>query len=525
MCACRKKTYTFNGRCGLTGLTVSKMFSISLKPMPGKRFLLFLFFAICQITAKASFVYDANCIEAYKAIISLRIPEAKLLIQKEKQLAPDNGIIVLLENYVDYFSLLASENKHDYDRLSDNKSKRLSALEENDKNSPFYLFSQAEVYLQWAFLKFKFGDYLSSALDAKKANNLLRENAEKYPDFIPDQKSLGLVNFIFGSVPASVKGIARFFGINGDVTTGLKQLEDVRVALPKSKYGFYYDEVVFFLCTIEIDGQHDNKAYSRLISYLDNMDKNSLLKAFLQGHIAAKTGHNDEAINYFEGCPRGIQFVSWPAMDYQLGNCKLNRLDNDAPVYLEKYINEFKGTNYIKDSYLKLGYYYLLQNNEEKYKSYITLVKTKGFGIDEKDKQALNEANDVKPDLDLLKSHLFFDGGYYEKAQAILEGKDVAKLTLLRDKIEYYYRLGRIYDKTNKTNEALLNYQRTINVGKTSRYYYAANAALNMGRICEEKHDFKKATEYYSETIDMKDHDMQASIDNEAKAGLKRVGG
>ncbi len=96
---------------------------------------------------------------------------------------------------------------------------------------------------------------------------------------------------------------------------------------------------------------------------------------------------------------------------------------------------------------------------------------------------------------------------------------------MLRDKLEHYYRLGRIYDKQNKTNEALLNYQRAINIGKTSRYYYAANAALNMGRICEEKHDFKKAAEYYNETVDMKDHDMQNSIDNEAKAGLKRVGG
>lgn len=153
--------------------------------MPGKRLLSLLFFTICQITAKASFVYDANCIEAYKAIISLRISEAKLLIQKEKQLAPDNGIIILLENYVDYFGLLASENKSDYDRLSDNKSKRLSALEENDKNSPFYLFSQAEIYLQWSFLKVKFGDYVSGALDAKKASNLLKENAKKYPIFCP----------------------------------------------------------------------------------------------------------------------------------------------------------------------------------------------------------------------------------------------------------------------------------------------------------------------------------------------------
>jgi tetratricopeptide (TPR) repeat protein len=500
------------------------MFSISLLPMPGKRFFLLLFFIFTQLSVKASFVYNANCIEAYKAILSLKMPEAKALIQKEKQQDPANGIIVLLENYVDYFSLLTSESKDEYDKLIDNRATRISALEENDKNSPYYLFSQAEVYLQWATLKTKFGDYLSGALDAKKAGNLLKENAKKFPDFLPNEKSLGVVNFIFGSIPASIKGVARFLGISGDVATGLKQLEDVRAALPKSKYNFYYDEVVFFLCTIEIDAQHDNKAYPKLIGYLDGFDKNSLLKAALQGHIAAKTGHNDEAIAYFEASPKGSLYANWPSIDYQLGNCKLNRLDNDTPVYLEKYVNEFKGINYIKDTYLKLAYYYLVQNNETKYRSYINQVKTKGFSVDEKDRQALNEANDARPDLDLLKARLFFDGGYYEKAQALLEAKDVNKLTMMRDKIEYYYRLGRIYDKQNKAAEALLNYQRAINIDKTSRYYFAANAALNMGRICEEKHDFKKAAEYYNETIDMKDHDQKGSLDNEAKAGLKRVG-
>src|SRR5476651_324839 len=103
-----------------------------------KGLLFFIILLTSQLAAKANFNYDSNCVDAYKAIISLRINEAKSLVQKEKQQNPQNGIIILLENYIDYFSLLASENKADYEKLKDNRSVRVSALEDNDKNSPYY---------------------------------------------------------------------------------------------------------------------------------------------------------------------------------------------------------------------------------------------------------------------------------------------------------------------------------------------------------------------------------------------------
>jgi len=163
-----------------------------------KKYILPLLFLLTStLSAKANFNFDANCIDAYKAILSLKMNEARLLIQKEKQQSPQNGVSILLDNYVDYFSLLASENKNDYERLKDNKSTRLSALEDNDSNSPYYLFSQAEVYLQWSLLKARFGDYVSSSLDAKKAGNLLKENAAKYPDFLPNRKKPGAGGYYF----------------------------------------------------------------------------------------------------------------------------------------------------------------------------------------------------------------------------------------------------------------------------------------------------------------------------------------
>ena len=488
-----------------------------------KIFLPFIFCFTLKLTAIANFSYNKNCIEAYHAIVDLKLNQARAILKKEKQLDPQNGIVTLLENYLDYFSLLASENKSEYNRLSGNRSSRISALEDNDNNSPWYLYSQAQVYLQWSFLKAKFGDYVSSAFDAKKAAGLLKDNRDKYPDFIPNQISLALTSVIFGSIPPSFKSVTRFLGMTGNVQAGIKQLEQIRVKLPATGYNFYGDEVVFFLCTIDINVARDAKAYTKLIGYTDSMDSNSLLKAYLRVYVAAKTAHNDDAITYLAAAPKGLQFVNLPAMDLLSGNARLNRMDTGAAVYFEKFIHEYKGSNLIKDTYLKLAYFYLTNNDINRYNSYISLVKTRGSATDEKDKQALREANDARPDIDLLKCRLYFDGGYYDKALAQIMSKNVNSFNLARDKIEYFYRLGRIYDKTGKQNEAVLNYQRTINYGKNTSYYYAANAALNTGRIYEEKRDYNKAASFYNQAIDMKAHEYQNSIDDDAKQGLKRI--
>lgn len=500
------------------------MFSISLSAMFKKYLLVFPLFLFSSLAARANFVYDATCIDAYKAILSLRMNEARQLIAKEKQLNPANGIVVLLENYIDYFSLLASESKSDYEKLKDRKSERISALEENDKNSPFYLFSQAEIYLQWSFLKAKFGDYMSSGSDAKSANSLLKDNSKRFPSFLPNKKSLALVNIIFGNIPANFKWIAGMMGMKGNAQYGVNQLLELKKELPDSSFSFYNDEVIWFLCITEINVLRSKNSFEKLIGYLDGMDNNSMLKAYLQGYVSSKTAHNDETIRFLEGAPKSNRYINVPPMYYMLGNALLNRLDKDTPVALGKYVNEYRGTAYIKDAYVKLAYFFLLQNDSDRYNAYMKLARTKGTTTDPKDKIALREASEPRPDIDLLKARLYFDGGYYSKAMAQLATKDVNSLKLTRDKIQYYYYLGRINDKINKNYEAVLNYQKAITIGKETSYYYAANAALMIGNIYGEIKENKKAAYYYHQALDMRSHDYQTDIDNDAKAGLKRVG-
>jgi len=477
----------------------------------------------CRLTVHANYNFNTRCQEAYKAIFDLRLSQARAIIAEEKKQNPQNGITILLDNYVDYYSLLASENKSDYEKLMHLRADRIDALSDNKENSPYYLFSRAEIYLQWGLLKGRFGDYSSSEFDFSKARSLLKTNAEKYPDFLPDQKSLAIINVVFGAIPSNLKIWAGLFGMKGNVEEGLTQLEKFKLAITNTKYSFYNNETISLLCFLDIDVLHNKDNYNKLMGLLAGMDNTSAFKKYLQGYVAFKTFHNDEAINFFEAIPRSSQYTSLPLADYFLGNAKLCRMDTDANVYLLKYVNEYKGVNFIKDAYVKLAYYSLFKNDREKYASYINMVHTRGYATDEKDKQAIKEADDVQPNISLLKARFYYDGGYESKALDELKIHQEKDFNPLRDKIEFNYRLGRIYEKLEKFNEAIACYQRSIVLGKATAYYYSANAALSIGGIFEHKKDYKNAAIYYKQALDMRDHEYQNSIDTQAKDGLNRI--
>jgi tetratricopeptide (TPR) repeat protein len=491
-----------------------------------KRPLLTLLLMSCVLSASASYNFDARCTGAYKAIFSLRMNDARELIALAKRADPDNGIPVLLDNYVDYLDLFITDSRIDYERLKDRKSKRIDALEGNiDENSPYYLFAQAEIYLQWGMVQGKFGDYTAAGADMRKARRLLLENADKFPDFVLNQKSLGTINVIFGALPANLKMIARLFGMSGNIQTGVAQIEKLRYELPDTKYSFYNDEVIFLLCYVDLDVLHNRTNYTKLMSFLTALDSKSVLRIYLQGYVAAKTGHNDEAISYLQAVQKSsnASYLTIPAIDYLLGCAKLCRMDSDAYTFLLKYINEYRGENLIKDAYLKIGYYYLLKGDELNYIYYVKMARFKGYAGNEKDKQALKEANDAKPDIALLKARFYFDGAYYDKALAQFKGKQDIDFKLLRDRIEYNYRLGRIYDLLGRYNEAISYYQKSINLGKSTTYYFAANAALYIGNIYERIKDYDLAATYFNLAISMRNHEYKRSIDTESKLALDRI--
>ncbi|MGB4774236.1 MAG: tetratricopeptide repeat protein [Daejeonella sp.] len=486
------------------------------------RLVLVFIFLLFYTTANANFDFNANCIKAYNHIMGLRLNAARTLITAEKNSNPKNSIPYLLDNYVDYFTLFTTETKVDFELFKKNKTVRLNRLEDEDKKSPYYLFAQAEIHLQSALTKARFDEYFSSAIETNKAYDLLEENAKKFPDFLPNQKSIGIINALFGSVPESLKSTLAIVGIRGDTQKGVKMLENAIEKLPSSSYSHFYAESVFYLTSIKIDILNDKKSYESILKYTQNIDNTSLLKTYIRAYAGMKFAHNDDAISTLVNRPFGAEYQSYPYLDYLLGIAKIHNLDVTGSVNLQQYIKNYKGINYIKDAYLNLAWTELLKGNNAGYTSFTGQVKTKGYTYHDKDKQAINEVNYAAPEIDLLKARLLFDGGYYDKALNQLESKKLDKFKLVRDKIEYCYRMGRIYDESGQGDAAIIFYQLAINQGINERYYFASNAALRIGLIYELKKDFAMAKYFYNNALKMKNHDYESSIENKAKTGLKR---
>jgi len=473
----------------------------------------------------ANFDFNSNCVQAYDNLLSLKLKRARVLIDQEKVAHPDNAITILLDNYYDYFYLLTTDSKADFDRLKDNKGKRINLLEDEDDKSPYYNFAIAQVNLQWALIHSRFGENTSAGFEINKAYKLLQSNSKKFPSFMPDDIPLGMVNVLLGSLPdGALKSTLSFLGIKGNTSVGLNMLQQLSIKLPHSGYAMYYDELVFYLTYIQSYVINDSNAYSKMQQYTASMDNGSLTKAYIKAFVALRTGHSGETIDLLEHRPTGSDYPSYPYLDYLLATAKLNRLDTTADDYFKRFLSETKGVSFIKDAYLHLAWDALLHGDERKYESYIQLVKTKGYQFNDKDKQALTEAGNPTPNIDLLKARLLFDGGFYEKALKLLQDKNPNSLTQVQDKTEYYYRLGRVYDALDKDDEALRNYQLTINAGKGTPYYYAPTAAVKIGNIYERQKNKAEAVHYYNMAIAFKNHQYENSIEQKAKEGLKRLG-
>ncbi|RZL46438.1 MAG: tetratricopeptide repeat protein [Pedobacter sp.] len=489
-------------------------------------YLLFPILILSSINASANFDFNANCLRAYQSIFELKLNAARQIIASEKKVHPNNSIVPLLENYVDYFYLLTTESKSEFERLETNKENRLDQISDDDKNSPYYLYSQAQINLQWALIRGRYGSYLTAAREINRANSQLTENKKKFPGFHLNGMGLGLINAVMGALPDGfLKSTLSTFGLKGNLQTGLNMLDKLAENLPKSSYEPFYEETVFNYAYVLSDVAKSAQAYAKTMKFTARIADSSLLKAYLQAYVCARNGHTDEAISILAAKPTGAAYQPFPYLDYLMGIAKLNRMDFTAASYFDRFLQTNKGVNYIKDAYLHLGWIALFKGDEGAYSAMMAKVKSNGSTYHDRDKQAVNEANAPMPNKDLLKGRLLFDGGYLTKALDFLSDRKADDFSSQKDKTEYFYRIGRINDDLGKDDIALSNYQNAINIGKGLKYYYAAKAAVQMGKIYENKKNIAKARSSFNVALGMKGHDQVNSIENEAKQGLRRVGG
>lgn len=484
-----------------------------------------LVFLCCNSNlAFANFDFNSNCVNIYTNIVALKLGPAKQLLQAEKKLRPNNAITTLLDNYWDYFYLITVDSKAEYDRLHALKDARLNLIAGQEKNSPYYLYAQAEINLQWGILSGRFGNNYTAAREINKASNLLQQNNKKFPAYILNQKGLGLINAVLGAMPDGfLKSALATFGIKGNLNMGLGMLERLLDGLPTSNFDIFYEEVLLYYMFAITDVAHSPNAYSNVIKYATKASNSSLLKTYIQAYVSNKTGHADQTLKVLDAKPLGANYQAFPFLTYLEGIAKLNKLDLSSSAEFVAFLRNSKGDSFVKDTYLHLGWIALLRGQDSLYDVQMNKAKSAGDSYLERDKQAVNEANAQKPNAGLLKARLLFDGGYLSRSLETLLALDQEDLSTPKDKTEYHYRLARVYDDLGNDSKALPHYLTAVNQGKNLKYYYAAKSAVLAGKIYAKQKNAAMAKQCFNQAIAMQDHEYENSIENEAKIALRAL--
>lgn len=476
--------------------------------------------ASAMAAGEKRFDFNTQCQEAYQDIIQLKLDAGQKILDAEKKRDPGNLIPLFLENYIDFFILFFNEDPVEYQARKGMLDQRIKWMNEGPESSPFYLFTHSVIHFQWAAIKIKFGDNWDAGWEFRRSFLQSKELEKKFPSFVPARMLSGAMKVVAGTIPDGYKWLSSLLGIKGNIKEGMDMLDKVLKADDVTSHWFRKEATFYYLyLQFYIENKH-----KEVFTYIQNLDiKNNYLFAYLAANLAI----NDQRAAYAEQVMRQRSreggYLAMPVWDLEMGYVLLCHQSSEAHVYLDRFVNTFKGRFYVKDALQKLSWYYYLNGDMTRATQCRTQILSKGGAESDADKQALKEAKSGKwPDRVLLKARLLSDGGYYGEALQSLQGKGSGDFRTSEDKCEFAYRLGRIYDGLGRSNEAVSAYLTAIKTGEHLKEYFAARAALQTGYIYEQQGDKTIAVDYFQKCLSLKDHDYKNSLDQKAKAGMER---
>lgn len=469
------------------------------------------------------FHYDKDCAELYRAILNLEITDTREAIKDRIADNEFNLAYYHIASYADFFDLFISEDEDKFKRLVRNKELYISKLEMLSDTDPHKDYAIAEITLHWAIIRSKFGELIKSSREIIKAYKRLESNKKAHPDFSLNNKSLSIIHALIETV--SIPGIVKkFFGLKGSITLAQEEIEHtLSYVRQDSSVNFLIleCEAIYLYLLMHQLGQPE-----KALAYLSNSRINTAsdpLSIFLTSKIFQKTGKNDEAIQRLQTT---IDRASlFPHLRFEYALCLLKKMDPECIPQFEAFIKEFSGLHYIKEAHQKLAWAHLVFNEElPAYKYHMKQVLSSGEDLVDGDKQAKREAEEnIIPSKDLLQARLLFDGGYYQRAYALLVKKAYKFSSGSRHALEFNYRMGRICHALKNYPEAINYYNKTIEDKEGEATYFAANASLQIGMILESQLRYAQAVKAYNRCLSMNPSAYKQSIHQKAKTGILRT--
>ncbi len=461
--------------------------------------------------------FDPLLERIYKLVLNLQTEQAYTELAKLKSTNEFHQMYV--ESLLETVDVLIQEDEKHFDKINEKFKQRIDKISKLPESAET-LFIKAELNLQRGFNLLNLSQELNAVLAIRQAYQTTQECIKKYPSFIPIKKTYGVIQVMVGAVPDKYQWFMSLLGMKGSVKVGQKQLEELR--LSKSSLS---QEATILLFTIKgfINQQFADAAKGFQECLQKDPDNRLLL--FLGINMLMKDSQSEEAlklINVLDGKPHGLPM---DYIEYLRAEALLERGDYLPAIQAyQKFLKNFKSQSYRKDSHYKIGLCYFLLGNQESARKYFEIAKKTGKATADPDKYAAAMLEErIFPNPKILKARFYTDGGYYKEAKEMLKSILPTDLPTAKDATEFYYRKGRLAHKTQDLAAAKLFYLQTIDMTGSQPWYFAPNAALQLGYISQTQGDLASAKKYFEKALSYKRYEYKNGIDTKAKSALDQL--
>lgn len=477
------------------------------------RLFLFVALSLCGETALAMDLnWSPEQINAHQLIIRYRLADADALLST----LPASPAKAYLLNLRDFVELVYNEDEAHFQQYTENLPVRKSWIEDLPDGSPERAFYLADMALQEALFKIKFGEYVSGLYLLLQANSQITEIQERDDQILAFLKPAGVINMLIGFTPQKYEWAVRLIGLKGDLETGEQQL----TSLASSTSPLSSEALIllgyFYAYPLRMPDEAVRCFSSVLVSQPDNLLATFMVATSLnKGHCgkAALEAMDAQSPNTWSQFPQAFYLLG--TLYLQKGSYELSR------EFLHQFVKTYAGKTFKKDATTKIALSYYLEGEIAAAEAWKQKALAVGSTSSEPDKNAaviLDEISEYP--LHLLRARLLTDGGYWNEAGQQLAANVGSGSLGDRWICEYHYRRGRLCQLQQQQESALTSYAEALKLAENKDWYVGASSALQAGLIFKARGNDTAAVALLKKAKGFGDHPYKASIDMQADRAL-----
>jgi len=466
----------------------------------------------------ATTVLSPTAGRAYAELLKLKVGTCRQLLTTEPASAPGT---LLVADCADFVELLTSQDASRYDATLAAQDARLTQLGRAPAGA-LRDYALAEIRLHQALAQLAFRHEVRGAWNLRQVALLTQDNAQRYPVFAPMRKTLGLCQFGIGSLPEGYHWLLRLLGLRGSVEEGLQNL--ARAAA--QPHDFQPESQILQALIRESYYKKGDESLA-LVTRLAREQPDNFLYSYLVISLHKRQHHGEAALAAYRARPTGPAYLPLAYLHHLVADLLLYRGDYAASTAEnQQFLRDFRGEYYRKDAAFKL---YLAAwlgaapaATTERYRQQINLVGPLTIEEDIYAQRFYHDAQLLNPTL--TRARLLTDGGYYTQALNTLQQFRLMPATPVRDRLEAPYRRARVWQGLERLDSARLDYLRTLRLSAQlgePPYYFAPQAALQLGYLALAAGQRTAAKSYFEQAMAYPKHEYKNSTDQKAKLALR----